>query len=84
MINPKFDYATAKHFPRPTEPGFDMGKGDDELPPSQTYGKPRIVSRVRNGVGVGKKAAEAIFKERGIKYDEVFCDARWWCAAVYE
>lgn len=71
-------------FPTTPARGYDSAR-DDSPPEEQEYGKARIVNRTANKGGDMTKAdAEAIFVGRGVAFDDVYADARYWCAVVYE
>ena len=83
-INPDL----ANQLPAAGHRAFDMGMGDSGLPLDQTYGKLTVVNRTAaktaDGEDVPYHTAREVFQARGIRYDTVFCTARFWCAGVFE
>ena len=80
-VKPNFELM--RDFPEEEQPAYHEGLGHDEPNPDATYGKRRIVGRVPFDKHSRAKA-KAILEERGVKYEELYPTASWWCAVVYE
>lgn len=70
-------------FPATPARGYDSAR-DDAPPDEQEYGKARVVNRTAHKPDMTKADAERVFEGRGVAFDDVYADARWFCAVVYE